>query len=348
LLDKRLEQRPATAQAAIDLIDAASRALSLSPQAPTLHATPAVARPATNAGNAWGTAQGTVHSPRQTGVPLSKRSWPWFAGAAVLLLGWLLWPRSSVPVPPVPEAVAKSGAPTTPAGAALYSVQISSKPAGAGVELAGVEIGKTPYVLQFRRATSLRIALDGYVPAQLDVDEHSEPNLAVELTPLAARKGTRQAKSAPPPAELSATAVSAPVPAAAAAAPAVAPSAAVAPAPVAQARPTTQRAQGSALPSSIPPPSWLSKVPLLSSLTGRERREAMLRRGPPYRNVVAAKTAYRAGQLSEEAYEDTIWVLKTQRSNRIQIEKSNYKRGLITRDEYDRRVDRIDADYQGQ
>jgi hypothetical protein len=43
-----------------------------------------------------------------------------------------------------------------------------------------------------------------------------------------------------------------------------------------------------------------------------------------------------------------IWVLKTQRASRIQTEKLNYKRGLISRDEYERRVDRIDYEYEGQ
>jgi len=359
LLDKRPEQRPASAQAAIELIDVASRALSLSPHAPTLHATPAqTARVAPSSGNVWAAqAQGTLSAPltqTTTGLRSAHHSWFWLAGGAVLLVaGWLLRPSAVTPPPPMPETQARSTPPSVPAGVPLYSVQINSKPTGAGVELAGVEIGKTPYTLQFRRATTLRLALDGYASAQLNVDERSEPNLVLELTPLTARKGTRNNKGAATP-ESSAAPIPTPAPASAAAAP-TSPAAAAAPhvaaaAPHVAAQPSTPRpAQGSALPASIPPPTWLSKVPIVgNALTGRDRREAMLRRGPPYRNVVAAKRAYRAGQLSEQDYEDTIWVLKTQRSNHIQAEKAAYKQGRITRAEYDRRVDRIDADYEGQ
>jgi hypothetical protein len=64
--------------------------------------------------------------------------------------------------------------------------------------------------------------------------------------------------------------------------------------------------------------------------------------------VAAAKRAYQSGKLSSDAYEDTLWVLKTRRNERIQFEKQNYKAGVITRDEYERRTARIDAEYEGK
>ena len=75
---------------------------------------------------------------------------------------------------------------------------------------------------------------------------------------------------------------------------------------------------------------------------------AMLQRGPAQPSVAAAKRARDGGKLSAEAYDDTIWVLKTRRNDRIQFEKQNYKAGVITRDEYERRVARIDAEYEGK
>jgi hypothetical protein len=78
-----------------------------------------------------------------------------------------------------------------------------------------------------------------------------------------------------------------------------------------------------------------------------ERRQALLARGPAHNNVAAAKRAYRAGQLNEQAYEDTIWVLKTRRARRIDAEKQNLRAGAISKDEYKRRVSRIDQEYEG-
>ena len=83
-------------------------------------------------------------------------------------------------------------------------------------------------------------------------------------------------------------------------------------------------------------------------MSDRDRRQVMLQRGPPYPNVAAAKRAYRAGQTTEQVYDDTIWVLKTRRNERIRAEKLNYKQGTITRDQYQARIDRIDQEYEGQ
>jgi IS5 family transposase len=74
----------------------------------------------------------------------------------------------------------------------------------------------------------------------------------------------------------------------------------------------------------------------------------MLSQGSPYHNVVAAKRAYRAGQLDATLYDDVIWVLKAQRNNEIAQEKTNYRRALISRNEYERRVRRIKLAYEGE
>lgn len=78
-----------------------------------------------------------------------------------------------------------------------------------------------------------------------------------------------------------------------------------------------------------------------------DRRQALLARGPAHNNVASAKRAYRAGTLSEADYEDTIWVLKTRRARRIEAEKQNVRAGAISKEEYKRRVDRIDQEYKG-
>jgi hypothetical protein len=83
------------------------------------------------------------------------------------------------------------------------------------------------------------------------------------------------------------------------------------------------------------------------STSQADRRQALLARGPTHNNVAAAKRAYRAGQLNEQSYEDTIWVLKTRRARRIDAEKQNLRAGAISKEEYKRRVTRIDQEYEG-
>jgi len=84
-----------------------------------------------------------------------------------------------------------------------------------------------------------------------------------------------------------------------------------------------------------------------SGVSQSDRRQALLAKGPAYNNVASAKRAYRAGELGEQAYEDTIWVLKTRRARRIEAEKQNLRAGTISKEEYKRRVTRIDREYEG-
>jgi serine/threonine protein kinase len=342
LLDKSPERRPVSAQATLQRIDQITR--QLDPAAAQSLLPVASGAPPALAQNTF--SQSTLSGPASPGRG------KWYAGAglataAALAVVW--WPGAR-PQPLGPPLPVPAPAPAPGPGAnVMYSVHIVSKPAGAGVELAGVEIGKTPYTLQFRQPTAITLALPGYLEKGLQVDAQTEPNLVVELEPASVahnRAGPRRARSehadvparppeAPPVQAQQAAPTSAPPPAAPPSPPVVA--ATVAP---------VARPQSAPPVAAPPPPAWLARpAPVMSA---RDRREAMLRSGPPFRNVISAKQAYRSGQLSEDAYEDVIWVLKTQRASRIQTEKLNYKRGLISRDEYERRVARIDYEYEGR
>jgi serine/threonine-protein kinase len=63
-------------------------------------------------------------------------------------------------------------------------VTVASVPSSATVSLAGAELGVTPYPLQLKRATSLRVEAPGYEPTTLTVEPHGEPNIVVKLSPL--------------------------------------------------------------------------------------------------------------------------------------------------------------------
>ena len=66
----------------------------------------------------------------------------------------------------------------------VRSVTIASVPSGAVVKLAGAELGVTPYKLQLKRSTQLRVERAGHEPRTIRVDPRGEPNLVVKLTPL--------------------------------------------------------------------------------------------------------------------------------------------------------------------
>lgn len=66
----------------------------------------------------------------------------------------------------------------------VRSVTIASVPSGAVVKLAGAELGVTPYKLQLKRPTQVRIERAGHEPQVVRVDPRGEPNVVVKLTPL--------------------------------------------------------------------------------------------------------------------------------------------------------------------
>ncbi len=369
LLHKNPEKRPGSAQAALEMVDALLRQLD-DPNSSARHIALAAnsAHPLRHDGGT--PPQSTVHGGR-------RATWPWWvATAALAALGvFLLLPRASEPsqtrVPELPK-VEKSTPGPAPAPAALiiYTVQVLSKPAGASLEIAGVEIGKTPYELQFRQPTVLQVKMAGYNPKAIRVDANTEPIFVVELDPLsiARSKGSRGGKSDEPEpvAKAQAPAPVVPTPAPAAPTPTATPAptatptptapAPVAPAPVAQrpaaapiiAAPPNGSAPRVVTSAALPPPSWLKQPAPGVQLSQRDRRMAMLHSGPPQPNVAAAKRAYQSGKLSADAYDDTLWVLKQRRADRVNFEKQSYKAGVITRDEYERRVARIDAEYEGK
>lgn len=79
----------------------------------------------------------------------------------------------------------------------------------------------------------------------------------------------------------------------------------------------------------------------------RERRYALLARGPTYPNVAATKAAYKAGRIDRQHYEDTIWVLKMQHKQRVQQAKADYRAGRLDKVQYKERIRAIDRAYEG-
>ena len=81
---------------------------------------------------------------------------------------------------------------------------------------------------------------------------------------------------------------------------------------------------------------------------GRARREALLESGSPYANVLTARRAKESGALDAAAYRDVIWALRAARNRRIDAEKQSYRKGVITRAEYERRERQIEQDFTGR
>jgi serine/threonine protein kinase len=68
------------------------------------------------------------------------------------------------------------------------SVVIATVPSGASVQLAGAELGKTPYQLQLKDPTVVQLALPGHATQTVTVDPAGDPNLVVQLTRTPARR----------------------------------------------------------------------------------------------------------------------------------------------------------------
>jgi serine/threonine-protein kinase len=345
LLAKTPEQRFASAAAALEAIDALasgsqtpvttnSRAAGF---APTAFAS--MASPETPLG--WTLSETQGHSPSRR-----PRIAGLLIGAALLTAAGLAIWRMRTPTPSSPPSAAS--VPAAEPADALHSVTIASSPKGASVLLNGAELGKTPYTLQFKRATALKVMLSGYAPQTITVTPESDPNLALELVaqrragviaePIAPRKaGEASAQREVASSEAQKQR--------------------------ANAQPDPALHESAARPSSAPP---LAAAPrrtpirevtravggLVGSIFGRDdlrtRREGMLRGAPPFPSVAAAQRAYSSGRITAEAYEDAVWVLKARRKQRIDAEKENLKRGAITPQEYEWRLGRIDAEFQGQ
>lgn len=104
--------------------------------------------------------------------------------------------------------------------------------------------------------------------------------------------------------------------------------------------------------SALPAPSVValpqSPVRALASMPRHMRQQSMLVHGSPYANVALTKRAYQRGEIDGTLFDDIVWALKTQRKDRLAMEKANYRNGLIARGEYERRVRQIDYRYAGE
>jgi eukaryotic-like serine/threonine-protein kinase len=129
-------------------------------------------------------------APRRRDKRVSR--WVWAAAAVVLAV---------LQAPSVQPSVAASLTPLWAAAEALLGqtgealrelssesevrvVTVASVPSAAKVYLAGAELGATPYPLQLKRATALRLEAPGYEGATVTVEPDGEPNVVVRLPPL--------------------------------------------------------------------------------------------------------------------------------------------------------------------
>jgi len=363
LLAKTPEQRFANAAAALAAVDALASGTSMPPNHPQLRSSGVAHAP---------TAFATATSPQtplgwtvSQASPRTKSSTPRNAalalGAAVLLLVGLAAWRMRAPAAAPTSALAKAAEPQT----VLRSVTIASYPKGASVLLGDAELGKTPYTLQFKHATELKIALAGYAPQSITVDDNSDTNLAIELVPQ--RRGAATGQALGPQARIGEAAATPRAIGASSAStdrPAMPGSSVRKPDRAQPAEPAAVEHESSQAPAPQSPPTAAAprRTPirevtravggLVGSIFGRDdqraRREKSLQGAPPFPSVAAAQRAYSSGRIGADAYEDAVWVLKARRKQRIDAEKDNLKRGSITPQEYEWRLGRIDAEFQGQ
>jgi len=375
LLAKDPNARPVSALAALEMVDAmssGSRGLAATHNTPTNSPIARVESVSPQTPLGWS----VTASPQLSSARRSRALW--LGTSLAIALGALLAWRARAPVVNTATAATTSTASAThvaPVAAQdptpanqLMRVTIASTPNGASVLLAGAVLGKTPYELEFRHTTEVSVALTGRVSQTLTVTKDSEPNLVVELPPL---RRVEPVKRAPVASADNLSTATEPKRALVRNEPSV-PSAETEP-PVPSDETEPLGASSSALPST---PSGLERrgeskptadpptpagekrgvggtvLNFVGNLFGggdqRARREAMLKKPPPFRSVRDAERAHRARLITPEAFGDAVWVLKALRLQRIKVEKDNLHRGTITPQEYERRVDRIKAEVSGQ
>jgi eukaryotic-like serine/threonine-protein kinase len=348
LLQKSPADRPESASAAMQLVDrmlsaagggGASIATALDPTSPRSVrrlVEPTGVRlaqtPPTQADTLLG-APGRV-SLRRTGLGA-------LALGGLVLAGWALGGRDEPPAPPSVQVA-------TPEPSTLYSVQIASSPSAAKVLLEGVVVGSTPYRFSYRKPQTLTLTLPGYQPYVLVLTETSEPHAVVQLEPLAAGEAPGDSPTGKPrPARRSPAAEAPKQPVSPE--PAAPLDTAVAAAPAREREPApAAKPQVAAAPVPKPAGKPQSISEAMHNVVDAVSNRVSAVAAPALRTVNDAKHAYKARQIDERTYENTIRALKVRRAERIKAEKANYAAGRITRDEYSRRVDRIDAEYKGQ
>jgi hypothetical protein len=376
LLQKAPDDRPQNAQAALALVDRMLAAVGQdTTQGASVRSDGAGARfvdtapmPHAGASSAFG-ARSTVLGTGVTGRLSQQTKRLALGGSAFLALvgvGYFLGGTESPPHSVAP-------APLRQDPSATYSVQIASAPAGAKVILDGVVLGTTPYRFDFRKPQRVRIEKNGYRPEELELNASTEPNTVVQLESLAAGEpapsrervesvrprvgrrvyppdaGLAVSSAAEPSTEAFATTIGpAPTPTPAVPQPAVPAAPLKTDGPsitMRAAEPVARPAQAPTPPPNAKPPSISEAMRTLAQATATKVTSIATR---TFRNVTDTKRAYREGRIDERAYEDTIRSLKLRRSERIKAEKQNLKAGSITRDEYERRVNLIDAEYEGR
>jgi len=295
--------------------------------------------------------------------------------ALVIGAFWAFKPSPPAPSVQKPASPARETSQPKPTRSEVHTVTIASTPSSARVILGGAELGTTPYVLKFRNQTEIVVERQGYTSQTLTVSPNSEPNIVVTLVaqPKTSKSSRAKAKattarpkraSTKPKARATTNKVTAAV---------TAPSNSS----KAQTQPVEPTTESRGTPRTVtakkePPPAPASGRSAVGDVahavedatnavgnfvTGifgssdpnrRTRREAMLKRPPPYPNVMAAKRAYAAKRITAQQYEDAIWVLKMRRKQRIEAEKAKLRARTITKQEYEQRVQRINTDYKGQ
>ena len=299
--------------------------------------------------------------------------------------------------PPVAAAkTAPLSQPTAAKETELYRVTIATVPSGASVLFDGAELGKTPYLFEFKRPSELQLVKRGYRREVVRVSADSDPNVVVDLArdkalpeaespkPVATAERTRSEpepaanggeRFQPPPPE-PAPVIDQPVTVSGNAFAQDQPAVIVPDAPQpavptettqsAAVDPHEQRAIYDGLGSR---PDDDTEQPrrhrlraaahaigrFMGRLLGgggtpneRVRRQTLLQQDLPYTTFADAERAYNHREIDRDRYEDVLWALRERRRQRIEAEKFNLARGLITRPEYESRLDSIGAEFRGQ
>jgi hypothetical protein len=103
----------------------------------------------------------------------------------------------------------------------------------------------------------------------------------------------------------------------------------------------------------VPPPWQPLRMPgsIFGSIFNaptRERRATMMHAGPPYRSVTAARRALGQRLISQQTYDDTLWVLAEWRTHEIDEARRQRKTMLLSDAQYTARIASIEAMYRGQ
>lgn len=202
-----------------------------------------------------------------------------------------------------------------PAEDKVYEVTLASTPTGARVLLSGAQIGTTPHLLKYKRTTTVQITADAFLPAEVTVDETSDPNVVVALQP---------------------------DPAAAAAATAGG-----------DGTGATGEAKGDATNATTSSSSTKSSSTASKSTPSEPSQPTPTPSTPkpssslPYPDVADAKRDYQAGKIDRDEYDQAVRKLKARRAAKIEVIRRQYQAGEYDKDEYNRRKRIIDNEYRG-